>query len=114
MTEQKTYRGTLELKADGPAGAFRATFATFNVVDKDNDVTIPGAFAEGAPVRIAAWGHNWDVPVIGKGILGQDDTRAWVDGEFFIDIPAANDTYKAVKALGDLQEWSYSFTVNEQ
>lgn len=109
--ESKTTRGRLELKADGAEGEFRATFATFNVIDLDGDVTIPGAFKDGQEVRIAAWGHNWSVPAIGKGIISQDDSRAWVDGAFFLDTQAGRETYLAVKGLGDLQEWSYSFDI---
>lgn len=112
--DKKTHKGTLELKADGAPGEFRATFATFNVIDLDKDVTIPGAFKDGQEVRIAAWGHNWGVPAIGKGVIAQDDSRAWVDGQFFLDTQAGKDTYLSVKALGGLQEWSYGFDVTEQ
>lgn len=112
--DKKTHKATLELKADGAPGEFRATFATFNVIDLDRDVTIPGAFKDGQEVRIAAWGHNWGVPAIGKGTIAQDDARAWVDGAFFLDTQAGKDTYLSVKALGGLQEWSYGFDVTEQ
>lgn len=101
---------SVELKADAP-GTFKAVFATFNVVDKDGDVTIPGAFKAGQEVRIAQWGHNWGAPPVGKGVINADQERAWVDGAFFLDTTAGKDTYTTVKALGGLQEWSYGFDV---
>ena len=53
MTKQYKSLGRVELKIDGDAGAFRATIATLNVIDKDGDVTVPGAFRKGQEVRIA-------------------------------------------------------------
>lgn len=110
---RKSHRGTIELKADKP-GEFRATFATFNVIDRDGDVTIPGAFKDGQEVRICAWGHNWGALPVGRGVISQDDSKAFVDGAFFLDTAGGADTYKTVKNLGDLQEWSYGFDILEQ
>lgn len=102
-----------ELKAE-QEGVFRATFSRFNVVDRDGDVTMPDAFTRGQAVRIAQWGHNWGAPAVGKGALDFDTERAWVDGQFFLDTTAGLDTYKAVKNLGDLQEWSYGYEIKER
>lgn len=103
---------SLELKADGAEGSFRATFATFNVVDHDGDVTKPKAF-ESQEVKIAQWGHNWGGLPVGKGTIGFDDTKAWVDGQFFMETQHGADTYRTVKALGALQQWSYGFAVTK-
>ncbi len=110
--ESKQFRAAIELKADpAEAGQFVATFATLNVIDKDGDVTVPGAFRDGQAVRIARWGHNWaDLPV-GKGTIRADQERAWVEGEFFLDTQMGKDTYLTVKNLGELQEWSYGFDI---
>lgn len=108
MLERKAL--SIELKADAQ-GQFRAIFATFNVVDKDGDVTLPGAFKAGQEVRIAQWGHNWGALPVGKGVINADQERAWVDGEFFLDTTPGKDTYTTVKGLGALQEWSYGFDV---
>lgn len=114
MKTKTLHLGSLQLKADSDeTGAFRATFARFNVKDLDGDVTKPGAFAVGAPVRIAQWGHNWGVPAIGTGKLGADSSRAWVDGRFNLNMAAGRETYEAVKALGDLQQWSYGFDIDK-
>lgn len=102
-----------EFKAE-KEGSFRATFARFNVIDRDGDVTLPDAFTRGQEVRIAQWGHNWGAPAVGKGAIDFDAERAWVDGQFFLDTTAGKDTYLAVKNLGGLQEWSYGFAILER
>lgn len=113
--ESKSFRATIQLKADpSEAGQFVATFATLNVIDKDHDVTIPGAFQEGQAVRISAWGHNWGALPVGNGTIHADQEKAWVDGQFFLDTTAGKDTYLTVKNLGDLGEWSYGFEILKQ
>ena len=49
-----------EVKADGSA---IVVFATLNVVDKDGDITLPGAFGE-QTVKIQP-AHDWSAPNIG-------------------------------------------------
>ena len=110
----KTFRSVMEIKADGEPGEFRAVFSTFNVVDKDGDVTLPGAFKDNAAVRISYWGHRWQDLPVGRGVIHADDKKAWVDGRFFLDTQAGKDTYQTVKNLGDLQEWSYGYDILEQ
>jgi HK97 family phage prohead protease len=92
-------------------GAFRATISSLNVVDQDNDVTVPGAFKDGQRVRIARWGHNWSDLPVGKGVIHADDQRAWVDGQFLLESQHGKDTYLTVKDQEDLQEWSYGYDV---
>ncbi len=101
----------LDLKLDGPEGAFRARFASFNVIDRDGDVTLPGAFTNGQPVKIAAWGHDWRALPVGKGTIYTDTAHAYVRGQFFTGTTHGRDTYATVKELGELQEWSYGYNV---
>lgn len=110
----KIISGPVTFKSDGDEGHFRAVFATMNVVDHDGDVTVPGAFAEGGPVRISYWGHRWSDLPVGRGEIHSNDTEAWVDGRFFLDTEGGRETYATVKALGELQEWSYGFDVLER
>lgn len=112
LAERK--RLEVELKAD-KEGTFRARFATLNVVDHDKDVTIPGAFEQGAAVRVAQFGHNWGDYVIGDGTLGADEKAAWADAEFYLDTSRGLDTYRSVKRASakGLQEFSYGFDVLE-
>ncbi len=112
--ERKIYQGILALKAEGEGdeGSFRAEFATLNVVDWHTDVTVPGAFKNGQEVIIEPWNHGWELPS-GKGVIMSDESKAWVDGRFFLDTEAGRETYRTVKNLGSLAEWSYSFDIEE-
>ena len=41
------------MEPEGELGIFQAIFSRFNVIDKDGDVTLPGAFTDGQKVKIA-------------------------------------------------------------
>lgn len=92
-------------------GEVSAVFATFNVVDADGDVTVPGAFAGNGEVPISAYGHaSWGSGVpIGKGSIRETDTEAILDGRLFMDTQAGRDTFAAIKELGELGQWSYGY-----
>lgn len=116
MEDKKVFSGQkFEFKDSGPqeTGEFRAVFATLNVVDKDGDITLPGAFQDGQPVRISSWMHDWDSLPVGKGVIHADQSEAWVDGQFFLDTESGREHYKTIKALGDLVEWSYGFSIEK-
>ena len=108
--ETKTYKAKAMIEGD--AGRVVAQFATLNVIDLDGDVTLPGAFGS-QEVRLAAWGHNWGTLPVGKGSIGESGDKAVFDGVFFLETEAGREHYLTVKALGDLQEWSYGFQVSE-
>jgi phage head maturation protease len=94
-------------------GEVSAVFSTFNVVDKDNDVTLPGAYTEGAEVVISAYEHkSWGGALpVGKGRIRTTRTEAILDGQFFMDTTAGRDTFAVVKQLGAQQQWSYGYEV---
>jgi hypothetical protein len=96
-------------------GRGRAVIATFGVVDKDGDVTLPGAMPIGKQVVISSYGHSsWqDALPIGKGTIGADQREAWVDFELFLNTPQGSAHYETLKALGELCEWSYGFTITD-
>lgn len=98
---------------DADQGVIQAVFSTFNVKDHDGDVTLPGAFEDGAEVRISAFNHaSWDGALpIGKGVIRTTETNAVLDGQFFMSMQAAQDTVTAIKGLGALAEYSYGFDV---
>ncbi len=112
--EKKSFNTEIEFKQDADTtGMFTAMFSKFDEVDKHGDITKPGAFEDGAKVKIAYWGHDWYALPVGKGVIHQDDEKAWVDGQFFLDTEAGRETYLTVKNLGELQEWSYGFETIE-
>jgi HK97 family phage prohead protease len=100
---------------DVEQGLVEAVIATFNVKDHDGDWTLPGAFEDGAEVRISAYGHrSWfgELPV-GKGTIRTTDQDARLIGQFFLDTEHGRQTFLTIKHLGALQEWSYGFDVVE-
>lgn len=92
-------------------GEVSAVFSTFNVVDSDGDVTLPGAFTDGEDVLISSYGHqSWSGALpVGKGTIRQTKSEAILDGQFFMDTTHGRDTFAVVKALGGAQQWSYGF-----
>lgn len=112
--EKKSFDTELEFKENADqTGQFKAVFSWFDVVDKHGDLTLPGAFEDGAQVKIASWGHRWENLPVGRGEIHQDGTKAWVEGKFFLDTVVGREHYLTVKNLGELQQWSYGFQVEE-
>jgi HK97 family phage prohead protease len=111
MTTRKTF-SRVEIK-DADKGQVTAAFSTFDVIDKDMDVTRPGAFDEGVKVVISAYGHtSWDGALpVGSGTIQATKTEAILDGQFFLDTRDGADTFTAVKRLAEdgLGEWSYGY-----
>lgn len=95
---------------DADKGLVEAVFSTFNVVDKDGDITLPGAIKDGTEVVISAYGHqsHWGSLPVGKGVIHTTKTEAVMKGQFFMDTTAGRETFTVVKELGGLGEWSYS------
>lgn len=111
---------SVELKQndDGEyTGAISAVIATFNTVDHDGDVVVPGAFTDGQRVRLSAYNHaSWapgHLPV-GKGEIRTTETEARFHGNFFLGSTSGRDTFEVVKQMGsELQEYSWGYDVIE-
>src|SRR5690349_15841981 len=102
---------------DMKKGEFEATFAVLEVKDHDGDVTLKGAFDNGAEVRVSAYNHkSWEgVLPVGKGEIFEEGDKVKIKGRFFMDTEAGRDTYVVVKELGGLAEWSYGYdTLDEE
>lgn len=102
---------------DADRGEVSAVFSTFNVRDSDNDVTLPGAFEEGAGVVISSYNHtSWggNRPV-GQGKIRATKSEAILDGRFFMDTTDGRETFAVVKGLAEsgLGEWSYGFDIHD-
>jgi len=113
----RQFKTLSDVKAEGDEGYVKAVFSTFNVIDHDKDVTLPGAFEEGAPVRISAFNHSSNrgqVLPVGKGVIETDATKAMLVGQFFMNTTGGRDTFETVKQLGPLGEWSYGYDVLEE
>lgn len=110
MSTHKTLAGVTVKSID--QGEVSAVFSTFNVIDKDGDVTLPGAIKNGTEVVISAYGHeSWrGLLPVGKGVIRTTTREAILEGRFFLETTAGRETFETVKQLGDLQEWSYSLS----
>lgn len=108
----------VEIK-DAALGQVEAVFATLDVVDRDNDVTVKGAFKDGAPVSISAFGHkSWEGALpVGKGTIQERGNEAVFTGQFFLNTTHGKDHFETIKALSEAGgpgvEWSYGFDVKD-
>ena len=113
MSEKEVKAIEFELKQEAE-GKVSAVFSVFNSLDSDGDVVLPGSIKSGfksgdVPM---VWAHKWDMP-IGKGRIKEDDGKATFDGEFFMDTDSGQEAYKIVKNMGDMQQWSFGYRVND-
>ena len=106
----------MEFKRTAPAelnseteGRLKAAFSVFDEIDSDGDIVRASAFTDGQPVPLV-WAHDWSKPV-GKGVVRVEGNKAVFDGSFFTDTAAGKDAYLTVKAMGELQEFSWGFQV---
>tara|TARA_B100001059_G_C17831961_1_gene585232 strand:- start:590 stop:1663 length:1074 start_codon:yes stop_codon:yes gene_type:complete len=50
---------------------------------------------------------------IGKGKIIEDGSKATFEGEFFMDTESGKEAYNIVKNMGDLQQWSFGYKVDD-
>lgn len=91
-------------------GEITLAFAQLNVIDRDSDVTLPGAIPTKA-VPMSAYGHtSWDGALpVGKGQIREANGWGIFDGAFLMDTTHGRDAYLTVKAMAELQEYSYGY-----
>jgi len=94
-------------------GDVSVAFSRFGVIDSDNDVTYPGAMPVGKTVPVSAYGHtSWDGALpIGKGTIREVGDLGILDGRFFMDTDQGRNGYATVKAMADIQDWSFGYVV---
>ncbi len=105
----KTFSTLLKGTAEGTG---RVVFATLDVVDKDGDVTIPGAFGNQTAKLVGA--HDWSQPSIGLAKVSEDGTDAVADIQFNLQMEAAKNWWQSLKFNFDNginQEFSYGFDI---
>jgi HK97 family phage prohead protease len=112
MSESKERKNIAPIFSDEVEGKVESVFSVFNTIDTDGDVVLPNSIKSGYGDKGVAmvWGHDWK-DVIGKGEIVQDDNKATFKGEFFMDTERGRQAYNTVKAMGDLQQWSFGYEV---
>ena len=100
---------------DADKGEVEALFSRFDSIDKEFDLTLPGAFEDGAQVKISAWNHeSWYAALpVGRGKIRTTKEGAVLEGKFFLTTQRGEETFEVVKQLGDLAEWSYGYDILE-
>lgn len=95
---------------DENSGYVKAVIATLKVIDRQGDRIMPGAIGE-QKVTLSAYGHSTiregRLP-IGRGKVYEEGDKVYFEGNFFMGEPPAAATYRVIKKLSDLQEWSFS------
>ena len=101
----------IELKEDGDNRYIEAVFSLFDTIDSDNDVTKANALRSGYTGNKVplVWNHDWS-KVIGRGIIETDNQKAVFKG-YFLPTEAGKEAYETVKAMQDMQQFSYGFQV---
>ena len=110
--ENLSYKNApIELKEDGDTRYIEAVFSLFDTIDSDNDVTIAYALRSGYSGNKVplVWNHDWS-KVIGRGIIETDNQKAVFKG-YFLPTEAGKEAYETVKAMQDMQQFSYGFQV---
>ena len=112
MSDTRKSALRVEIK-DAAKGQVDLVFSTFNVVDSDGDVTLPGAFEDGQKVAVSAYGHtSWEGALpVGIATVRQTPKEGQASAQFFLDTKDGADTFKTVKSLHDagIGDWSYGY-----
>jgi hypothetical protein len=110
MKNKKSFAaGFKKMEADGKGVC---VFSTLNVVDLDNDVTLPGAFGS-QTVKLSP-AHDWTAANIGMANISEVSNEAIADFAFYMDMPTAKEWATALKNNFDNgvpQEFSYGFKI---
>lgn len=111
MTDRKSL-APIEFKLS-EEGEVTVAFSRFNVIDRDGDVTFPGAFSAGKAVPMSDYGHtSWSgAKPVGKGVISETGDLGIFTGAFFMETDQGRNAHATVKAMGDLQEWSYAYKI---
>ncbi len=113
MDREKWESKTIDITTTNEVeGKVEAVFSVFNEIDSDGDVVMPNSIKSGygdAGVAMV-WAHDWKKP-IGRGEIIQDGEKAKFKGQFIMDTQDGRDAFETVKAMGDLQQWSFGYEV---
>jgi hypothetical protein len=91
-------------------GAITLAFSQLDVIDRDSDITVSGAIPT-KDVPMSAYGHtSWDGALpIGRGTVRESAGWGVFDGQFLMDTDQGRNAYGTVKAMAELQEYSYGY-----
>ena len=93
---------SFEMKSLGEDGVFAGYASVFNLVDSQQDIVLPGAFARSlklrdAPVQLL-WQHQQDQPIGVIESLTEDKHGLFVRGRLLLAVAQAREAYALLKA----------------
>ena len=112
MRIQKTYTVSRFKTTEDNPGTGSFVFATMNVIDKDGDLTLPGAFGNQTAKLVGA--HDWSAPPIGIAKIHEEGDLAIANFAVNLKMASAVEWYESLKFSFDngvTQEASYGFDV---
>lgn len=95
-------------------GTVTCVFATMNTIDKDGDVTIPGAFGSQRAKIVGA--HDWQMPSLGYADIKEIGDEAIAQLKFYTDMATASEWFTSLKhnyENGVDQQYSYGFEIRD-
>lgn len=91
----------LQLKQIDQSGRFAGYASIFNVVDNQNDMMLPGAFAntlqEQDDIKLL-WQHDFAEPIGVFDMLREDARGLYVEGRLLLDVQRAKEAHTLLKA----------------
>ncbi len=95
-------------------GAITLAFSQLDVIDRDGDITVTGAIPT-KDVPMSAYGHtSWDGALpIGRGTVRESAGWGVFDGSFLMDTDQGRNAHATVRAMAELQEYSYGYNPME-
>lgn len=99
--ETKHFTAAFSIKSFTETGAFAGYASVFNVVDHQNDMMLPGAFAATLATDSAAkllWQHQPDEPIGVLHSLKEDSYGLHVSGELLLAITRGAEAYALLKS----------------
>ena len=110
--EQKHFTCALELKSISEEGRFAGYASVFDVIDNQQDVILPGAFAkslQGRENKIKLlWQHQMDEPIGVFDRIFEDAKGLYVEGRLLLNVRRAQEAYDLIKS-GALEGMSIGY-----
>jgi HK97 family phage prohead protease len=116
---EPTIKLTVPAEVDAK-GHISAIICTTGVVDRQDDVVVPGAFGGGkSDVVVSAWNHgSFDRGIgglpVGVGTVQERGKHGIFEGELLMETEAARDVCALLKKLGGRMQWSFGFEIIRQ
>lgn len=112
MRQKSTFG--FEVKSIDADGTFAGYASVFHVVDSQQDMMMPGAFAASLKARTQPvqllWQHQWESPIGMIDALFEDARGLYIKGRLLMDVTQAREAHALLKA-GVIRGLSIGYSV---